>query len=93
MGHGQEHHHHRHHLPEPVGLPPVLDTSVPDEELSPAEVSRRTMLRGAGLLGTGAAAENSFDGVVNNATAATPADEALAIAGVKSHGGHATQSE
>ena len=34
----------------------MLDTAVPDGELSPAEVSRRSVLRGAGLLGAGAAA-------------------------------------
>ncbi|HEV7933374.1 MAG TPA: PHP domain-containing protein [Actinomadura sp.] len=50
------HHHHDHEHEEPAELPAVLDTSIPDEELSPAEVSRRTMLRGAGLLGAGAAA-------------------------------------
>src|SRR4051812_45499427 len=54
MGHGHVHHHHSHD--EPADLPPVLDTSIPDEALSPGEVSRRTMLRGAGLLGAGAAA-------------------------------------
>jgi hypothetical protein len=53
MGHGHDHHHHTH---EPADLPPVLDSSIPDEELPPAEVSRRNVLRGAGLLGAGAAA-------------------------------------
>src|SRR4051794_40589530 len=55
MGHGHEHH-HSHDEQVELELPPMLDTSVPDEALSPSEVSRRTMLRGAGLLGAGAAA-------------------------------------
>ncbi|MFJ8577889.1 twin-arginine translocation signal domain-containing protein [Micromonospora sp. NPDC093277] len=57
MGHGHTHHHHAH--PEhAVGgdLPTALDTSVPDSELSPADLSRRGFLRNAGLLGAGAAA-------------------------------------
>jgi len=54
MGHG--HHHHDHSHDEAVELPPVLDQSVPDEALTPDEVSRRGMLRGAGLLGAGVAA-------------------------------------
>jgi hypothetical protein len=37
-------------------VPPALDLSIPDSELSPADVSRRGFLRGAGLLGAGAAA-------------------------------------
>jgi hypothetical protein len=39
-----------------AGADPVLDTSIPDSELSPSDVSRRTFLRSAGLLGAGAAA-------------------------------------
>jgi hypothetical protein len=54
MGHGHDHHHHSTH--EPADLPPVLDSSIPDEALPPSEVSRRNLLRGAGLLGAGAAA-------------------------------------
>src|SRR5688572_3285383 len=61
MGHG--HHHHGHELPfRPDDVPAVLDTSVPDSELSPDEVSRRGFLRGAGLLGAGAAAGGVFAG-------------------------------
>jgi hypothetical protein len=46
------HHHHGHHLHHDhdnhaVDLPPALDTAVPDEELNPADLSRRSMLRGA----------------------------------------------
>jgi len=53
MGHG----HHHHDLGgQPAGVPEALDLSIPDGELSPADVSRRGFLRGAGLLGAGAAA-------------------------------------
>ncbi|MEV5709658.1 PHP domain-containing protein [Actinoallomurus sp. NPDC052274] len=73
MGHGH-HHHHDHHDGEPGELPPLLDTSIPDKELSPSEVSRRNLLRGAGVLGAGAAAT----GVLGSsaAAAATPAKAA-----------------
>lgn len=54
MSHGQSHHHHDHGTGTDV--PALLDMSVPDSELSPAEVSRRGFLRRAGLLGAGAAA-------------------------------------
>jgi hypothetical protein len=55
MGHG--HHHHDHdHDHAAADVPAALDLSVPDAELSPADVSRRGFLRGAGLLGAGAAA-------------------------------------
>ncbi|MEU8231302.1 histidinol-phosphatase [Actinoplanes sp. NPDC048967] len=58
MGHG--HHHHDHDHSHDAGgaadVPPALDLSVPDSELSPADVSRRGFLRSAGLLGAGAAA-------------------------------------
>jgi hypothetical protein len=56
MGH---HHHHDHdhgHGHSHDDIQPVLDTSIPDSELSPAEVSRRGFLRSAGLLGAGTAA-------------------------------------
>ncbi|GAA2070900.1 PHP domain-containing protein [Actinomadura alba] len=69
MGHGHDHHHHTH---EPADLPPVLDSSIPDEELPPAEVSRRNVLRGAGLLGAGAAAA----GVLGAPAAAAAAQKA-----------------
>jgi hypothetical protein len=47
------HHYHYDHDHE---IQPVLDSAVPDSELSPSEVSRRGFLRSAGLLGAGAAA-------------------------------------
>jgi hypothetical protein len=58
MGHGHQHHQHGEydHGGAAGGVPEVLDLSVPDAELSPADVSRRGFLRGAGLLGAGAAA-------------------------------------
>ncbi|RBQ18313.1 histidinol-phosphatase [Spongiactinospora rosea] len=49
MGHG-----HPHPAPD-QDVPPALDPSVPDGELPPADASRRGFLRGAGLLGAGAA--------------------------------------
>ncbi|MEJ3746597.1 PHP domain-containing protein [Actinomycetes bacterium KLBMP 9797] len=69
MGHHHHHHHDHEHVPE------VLDASVPDSELSPADVSRRGFLRGAGLLGAGAAAS-----VVTSASAASaaPGDDPVA---------------
>jgi hypothetical protein len=59
MSHGHHHPHgHQHEHPQDAGtdLPPALDLSIPDAELSPSDVSRRGFLRGAGLLGAGAAA-------------------------------------
>ncbi|NUT18646.1 MAG: PHP domain-containing protein [Hamadaea sp.] len=60
MGLGHHHHDHAHghsHDFAVTGsdLPAALDLSVPDSELSPSDTSRRTFLRGAGLLGAGAA--------------------------------------
>ncbi|MCP2329203.1 hypothetical protein HDA40_007710 [Hamadaea flava] len=58
MGLGHHHHHHDHSHDFAVSgsdLPAALDLSVPDTELSPSDNSRRTFLRGAGLLGAGAA--------------------------------------
>ena len=58
-------HTHDHSLPAGGAADqPVLDMSIPDSELSPAEVSRRGFLRSAGLLGAGtaAAAAGAFAG-------------------------------
>jgi hypothetical protein len=66
MGHSHPHHHDHNH--EVTGdLPPVLDASIPDSELSPAEVSRRGFLRRAGIVGAGAAAAGAFGGSVAGA--------------------------
>jgi hypothetical protein len=56
MGHGHHHDHSHDHAHGAGDVPPALDLSVPDSELSPSDVSRRGFLRGAGLLGAGAAA-------------------------------------
>ena len=55
MGHGHDHV-HEHETVSGADVPPALDLSIPDSELSPSDVSRRGFLRGAGLLGAGAAA-------------------------------------
>ena len=54
MGHGHDHSHDD--FTAAADVPQALDLSVPDGELSPSDVSRRGFLRGAGLLGAGAAA-------------------------------------
>jgi hypothetical protein len=69
------HHHHGHHLHHDhdnhaVDLPPALDTAVPDDELNPAELSRRSMLRRAGLLGAGLGAAGVLSGAGTAAAAA-----------------------
>ena len=77
MGHGHAHDHDHEHAGD---VPTAMDLSVPDSELSPADVSRRGFLRGAGLLGAGAAAS----------VLATPPDPALA-AGREPAGGSITR--
>ncbi|MFI1566876.1 PHP domain-containing protein [Streptomyces sp. NPDC020490] len=75
-GHDHGHHHHHHHGDEDLSsLPPALDTSIPDEELTPSQHSRRSMLRRAGLLGAGLAAGSVLSGAGEAAasTAAMPA--------------------
>ncbi|MHC3469366.1 PHP domain-containing protein [Streptomyces sp. 7R007] len=69
-GHGHGHHHH-HDGAETASLPPALDMTVPDEELSPGQLSRRSMLRRAGLLGAGLAAGSVLAGA--GEAAASPA--------------------
>ncbi|MDR7278587.1 PHP domain-containing protein [Catenuloplanes atrovinosus] len=58
MGHGHPHthdHDHGHsHDHDGAPTPEALDLSIPDSELSPADVSRRGFLRSAGLLGAAA---------------------------------------
>jgi hypothetical protein len=54
MGHGHDHSHDD--FAAGADVPAALDLNVPDSELSPSDVSRRGFLRGAGLLGAGAAA-------------------------------------
>jgi hypothetical protein len=66
-GHGQQHDHEHDHGTASA-LPAAFDTSVPDEDLTPEQQSRRSLLRRAGLLGAGVAA-----GSVLGQTAASPA--------------------
>ena len=71
--HGSGHHHHHHHdSGEATSLPPALDLSVPDAELTPSQLSRRSMLRRTGLLGAGLAAGSVLAGA-GQAAAAVPA--------------------
>ncbi len=70
MGHAHAHHHGEHTAAD---VPQVLNPAVPDEALSPGEVSRRGLLRGAGLLGAGAAA-TSVLGMPGVAAAGRDAD-------------------
>ncbi|MFF4212429.1 PHP domain-containing protein [Streptomyces sp. NPDC001796] len=67
MSHGHRHdhghhHHHHHGSGDASSLPPALDTSIPDEELTPGQLSRRSMLRRTGLLGAGLAAGSVLGG-------------------------------
>ncbi|MGX4694281.1 PHP domain-containing protein [Streptomyces sp. JNUCC 63] len=74
-GHRHGHGHHHHHHPgsgDSSSLPPALDMSVPDEELTPSQLSRRSMLRRTGLLGAGLAAGSVLGGA-GQAAAAAPA--------------------
>ncbi|MFI1988370.1 histidinol-phosphatase [Actinoplanes sp. NPDC020271] len=59
MGHGHDHD-HSHDAVAGSDVPEALDLSIPDGELSPSDNSRRNFLRGAGLLGAGAAAASVF---------------------------------
>ncbi|MFF7981310.1 PHP domain-containing protein [Streptomyces sp. NPDC007901] len=61
--HDHGHHHHHHHSDaDASSLPPALDLSVPDAELTPGQLSRRSMLRRTGLLGAGLAAGSVLAG-------------------------------
>ncbi|MFD4969274.1 PHP domain-containing protein [Streptomyces sp. NPDC058424] len=67
MGHGHTHAHGHHHHDHGHGtgggsLPPALDLEVPDTELTPDQLSRRSMLRRTGLLGAGLAAGSVLAG-------------------------------
>ncbi|MGW3506145.1 PHP domain-containing protein [Streptomyces sp. NPDC000994] len=67
MGHGHSHAHGHHHHDHGHGtgggsLPPALDLEVPDTELTPDQLSRRSMLRRTGLLGAGLAAGSVLAG-------------------------------
>ncbi|WP_281156217.1 PHP domain-containing protein [Streptomyces sp. HYC2] len=65
MGHGHSHaqgHHHHDHGTGGGSLPPALDLEVPDTELTPDQLSRRSMLRRTGLLGAGLAAGSVLAG-------------------------------
>jgi hypothetical protein len=52
-GHGHDHHHPNTELDDATAA--ALDESVPDTDLSPTELSRRALLRSAGILGGAAA--------------------------------------
>ncbi|MES4902289.1 MULTISPECIES: PHP domain-containing protein [unclassified Streptomyces] len=78
--HGHGHHHHHHHASgDASSLPPALDMSVPDQALTPSQLSRRSMLRRTGLLGAGLAAGGVLGGA-GQAAAAAPAAAASAPA-------------
>ncbi|MFF9773347.1 PHP domain-containing protein [Streptomyces sp. NPDC013978] len=75
-GHAHGHHHHGHdhdhghdHGDAAAPLPAAFDAAVHDEELSPEQRSRRSLLRRAGLLGAGLTAAS----VLGQAGATAPA--------------------
>ncbi|HEU5474066.1 MAG TPA: PHP domain-containing protein [Actinophytocola sp.] len=47
---------HPHDHPATGDLPPAIDLSIPDSELSPEQLNRRSLLRGVGMLGAGVTA-------------------------------------
>jgi PHP domain len=83
LGHNHPHHPHEHEPSSPADLPPALDASVPDSELSPSELSRRGFLRGAGLMGGAAAAAS----VLGTPGVAAAHDDSPGHGGGPSHGG------
>ncbi|MEV7978568.1 PHP domain-containing protein [Streptomyces sp. NPDC086519] len=79
MSHGHSHdhghHHHHHHVDgDAASLPPALDLSVPDAELTPGQLSRRSMLRRTGLLGAGLAAGSVLAGAGQAAASVSAAN-------------------
>src|SRR4051794_33792858 len=54
-GHGHDHDHHHPNTELDAASTVALDESIPDAELSPTELSRRGLLRSAGILGGAAA--------------------------------------
>ncbi|MFD8863236.1 PHP domain-containing protein [Streptomyces sp. NPDC059590] len=92
MSHGHRHdhgHHHHHHASgDASSLPPALDMSVPDEALTPSQLSRRSMLRRTGLLGAGLAAGSVLGGAGQAAAAPAAATSASAASGSERSGGY-----
>ncbi|MER7787101.1 PHP domain-containing protein [Streptomyces sp. NPDC097640] len=92
MSHGHRHdhgHHHHHHTSgDASSLPPALDMSVPDEALTPSQLSRRSMLRRTGLLGAGLAAGSVLGGAGQAAAAPAAATSASAASGSERSGGY-----
>ncbi|MFJ9561281.1 PHP domain-containing protein [Streptomyces fuscichromogenes] len=75
-GHSHDHGHPHHHHGDgdaSASLPPALDLSVPDAELTPGQLSRRSMLRRTGLLGAGLAAGSVLAGAGQAAAAVSSA--------------------
>ncbi|MEU8001490.1 histidinol-phosphatase [Catellatospora sp. NPDC049111] len=72
--HDHDHGHHHHHHDGPVSA--FADTSVPDSELSASDRTRRSFLRGAGLLGVGIAsvggAASALEAATQSSAAASP---------------------
>jgi PHP domain len=68
--HPQDHSHDHPHSHQHDGeLGPELDETIPDAELSPAELGRRSFFRRAGILGAGAATASVMGGALPAAAA------------------------
>ena len=74
-----DHHDHEHSATGP--LPEHLDLAVPDAELSPTQLGRRSFLRRAGLLGAAAVTPNVLGGTLGSPAAASPAGRGTGVAG------------
>jgi hypothetical protein len=74
-GHGHDHDHHHPNTELDAATRAALDQSIPDSDLSPTEVSRRTLLRSAGILGGTAALAVSGAGAA--AAAAAPKGDSI----------------